>query len=170
MAAVTHLLPDWPWLAALIPVSIYSAGEPGFVPLTVAVAIAWFVLLVRSWRRGESREIVLPAIGLVVLVAARSMDPSIAFTLSESAMSAEAEAVLSEAAPREQGAQFIGLVPVWSIRPTSCDDGAVFFVTGALGFWKSGYAYSTTPLPEDQHTCHYTHLRDNWYRARLNYN
>jgi hypothetical protein len=167
--------PDLRALYVIVPLSVYSVGEPGLVPLTLALFVAWLILFRRWWKRAEAPRLrTEPALlVLAVVVGFGSLmfaaTPSLAFRASRGSMQAEAEAILAgESAPR-QGVQFVGFVPVRSIRPSPCEDGVVLFVTMDAAFIKEGYAFSPTPLPLGEPTCTYRTLGGDWYWATLNY-
>jgi hypothetical protein len=168
------LFPDLRALYVIVPLSVYSIGELGLLPLTFGLLIAWLVLYRRWWRRAEVPRLRNePAlIVLAVVVGFGSLmfasAPSLAFRASRGALRAEAEAILAAESAPEQGAQFVGVVPVWSIDASSCDDGAVLFVTQEFGFMTQGYAFSPRPLPVDGSTCSYLALGDGWYWATDN--
>jgi hypothetical protein len=162
-----RFFPDWRWLIAIVPPSLYSASEPGLVPLTLVPFVAWVWLLRRSWKRREIREIALPVLGLGIIWAAVAVAPG--FVLSRSAMTDEAEAILAGESAEDQGAQMIGLVPVWQIRTMQCGQADfVFFKTGDIGFSEAGYGYTRgEPLnSETEGHCHVAHLDGDWYRLR----
>ena len=167
--------PDLRALFVIVPLSIYSIGEPGLVPLTLGLFVAWLVLFRRWWRRADAPRLrTEPAlIVLAVVVGFGSLmfavAPSLAFRASRGAMQTEAEAILAGESAARQGAQFVGFVPVWSILPSHCEDGVVFFVTMDAAFIKEGYAFSPAPVPLGEPTCTYNSLGGDWYWASLNY-
>ena len=59
LECLRRFFPDWRWLIAIVPPSLSSASEPGLVPLTLVLFVAWIWLLRRSWKRRESRKIAL---------------------------------------------------------------------------------------------------------------
>ncbi len=164
--------PDLRALFVVVPLSVYSVGEPGLLPLTFGLFVAWLVLFVRWWKRAEAPRLRSePALlMLAVVVGFGSLifaaTPSLAFRASRGAMQAEAEAILAGESAATQGAQFVGAVPVWSID-ISCG-GAVFFRTSGFGFFSQGYAFSGADARPEASNCSFLTIGDGWYWTTRN--